>query len=219
MYRLHVIALAASSTTTAPGHRRGGQNREGNQPGFGQAFNDWLKRWGKSVIWLFMLMLLLPLALPTTVLAQGAGTASFDGVLLDTAGKPAPGYPLVLKTPEGQQVQLQGTGEGGSFALSGMPPGNYEVWVLPKGGGKTPLVSHKMALVAGQKARLDIRLTSNAPAAAATTERATGSAGTTEPATRSVDSGMAGFGWIVMSALTIGVVVVLYFRGRSGPRA
>jgi hypothetical protein len=116
---------------------------------------------------------------------------------------------------------MQGTGEGGSFALSGLPPGDYEVWVLPQSVGKTPLVSQKMALVAGQKARVEIRLTSNAPAAEGTSERAAASAGTTEPASGSADSGVAGFSgkMIAMAALAIGIVVALYFGRRSRQRA
>jgi hypothetical protein len=174
----------------------------------------------KSVIWPVVLMFLLPLALPTTALAQGAGTASFEGVLLDTAGQPAPGYPLAMKTPEGQQVVLQGTGDGGSFYLQGLPPGNYELLVLPKEGGKTPLTSTKMTLAAGQKQRLEIRLGSNTPAAQGTAQPTAGSAGTAEPAAGSAEAGVAGFGWrtILIAALGIGLIVALFFGRRSAQR-
>lgn len=160
----------------------------------------------KLVIWPIVPIILLTLAFPTNALAEGAETAGFEGVLLDAAGAPAPDYPMAVKTPEGQRVLFNPTVAGGNFSLSGLPPGNYEVLVLPPDGGQTPLVSKKVTLVAGQKAKLEIRLTSSTPA---------------DPLDSTAGTGLTEFTWrlIVFAALAIGLAVGFYVGVRSRMRA
>jgi len=137
----------------------------------------------KFVFWPVALMFLLTLALPTTAHAAADDQAAFQGVLLDAKGQPAVGNPMAVKTPDGRTVMFRGTGEGGSFGLSGLEPGTYEILALQSKDGKTPLVSQKLTLAAGQKARLEMRLTSSATAA-----NAPAAAGALAPAAGSTDS-------------------------------
>jgi hypothetical protein len=179
----------------------------------------------RFVFWQVALMFLLALALPTTARAAD-NEAAFRGVLLDATGQPAVGNPMALKTPDGQLVTLQGTGEGGSFSLSGLPPGTYEILALQPADGKTPLMSQKVTLAAGQKARVDMRLPSNAAAAntpAANTPAANTPAVAGAPAAGagSTDSGGAGFGWmlsVLAGFATLALCIVSAIRLGRRPR-
>jgi hypothetical protein len=119
----------------------------------------------KFMFWRVALMFLLALALPTTARAAAGDEAAVHGVLLDAAGRPVEGNPMTVKTPDGQLVMMPGTKEGGEFGLTGLPPGTYEFSAMSPGDGKTPLVSQKVTVAAGQQVKVEMRLTSNAPAA------------------------------------------------------
>jgi hypothetical protein len=162
------------------------------------------------VFWPVALMFFLLLALPTTARAAG-DTADLNGVLLDATGQPAEGYPMALKTPDGVRVVIQGTGAGGSFGMGGLPPGAYEILALKKEDQKTPVASQKVTLAAGQKARVEMRLTSNAPTAdtaGAATAATKAAAATPAAAAGSTDSEGAGSGWMISMLAGLGVLAL-----------
>jgi hypothetical protein len=172
----------------------------------------------KFVFWSAALMFLLTLALPTTAHAAAGDQAAFHGVLLDAKGQPAVGNPMAIKTPDGRTVVFKGTGDDGSFGLSGLDPGTYEVLALQPKDGKTPLASKTVTLAAGQKARLEMRLSTNAAAAVAPAipEPPATAAGSKDSEGAGAGSGvwklsmLAGFG-----TLAICLASVIYLGRRS----
>ena len=145
-------------------------------------------------------MFLLALALPTTVLAQTAETADLNGVLLDASGQPAAGYPWKLVTPQGEVIMKPTEGEG-TFGVTGLPPGNYELRVFQPGGSTdNPIASKQVTVAAGHAEQIEIRLGSGALGAAAPT---------TLGATR--------VNWTIVlsAALLLAAAVVFFFTVRS----
>lgn len=117
---------------------------------------------------LVSLILFLALAAPTAALAQAGDTAELHGVVLDASGKPVAGYPLKLVTPQWGQVIMHPTENDGSLAVTGLPPGSYEIRVFqPGGSAETPIASKQVTLAAGQKEQVEIRLSSEDPRGAA----------------------------------------------------
>jgi hypothetical protein len=190
----------------------------------------------KFVFWLAALMFLVALALPTTARAAAGDQAAIHGVLLNATGQPAEGNPMAIKTSDGQTVRLGGTKEGGSFGLEGIAPGNYEILALGP-DGKTPLVSQKVTLTAGQNARVEMRLTPQAPAAktAAVAASQAPAAKTAAVAAKTVAAPVApaaiagstdseGTGFVSMSVLagfaTLAVCVAgaIFFKRRRRPQ-
>lgn len=108
------------------------------------------------------LAFLLALALSTTAVAQNPGTADLSGVVLDASGQPAARYPLKIVTREWGKVIMHPSEDDGSFAVNGLPPGDYELLVFSPGGSPDiPIASKKVTLAAGQKGRLEIRVGSD----------------------------------------------------------
>ena len=127
------------------------------------------------------LFTLLAIALPTTLLAQAAGTGEVRGVLLDTAGLPAKGYQIGLKTPDGNLFLSKATAADGTFVVSGLPPATYQFVAFAPDGGELAVAPRQTTLAAGQKERTELRLTSDkavapgtVPAGAAAAAGATG---------------------------------------------
>ncbi len=84
------------------------------------------------------LFTLLAIALPTTLLAQAAGTGEVRGVLLDTAGLPAKGYQIGLKTPDGNLFLSKATAADGTFVVSGLSPATYQFVAFAPDGENSP---------------------------------------------------------------------------------
>jgi hypothetical protein len=105
------------------------------------------------------LMFLLMLALPATGVAQTKDTADVHGVVLDASGRPAAGYPLRIMTSQWGEVIMHATEDDGSFAVGGLPPGDYELRVFEPGGSPDhPIASKKLTLAAGQAEKIEIRV-------------------------------------------------------------
>jgi hypothetical protein len=98
---------------------------------------------------------------PTAALAQAPGTAEVRGVLLDTAGAPAKGYQIGLKTTDGNLFLSKATLADGTFVIDGLPPASYQLVAFAPDGGEVPVVAKQVALTAGQKERVEIRLASD----------------------------------------------------------
>ncbi len=107
------------------------------------------------------LLALLAITLPTALLAQANGTAEVRGVLLDTAGLPAKGYQIGLKTPDGNLFLSKATAADGTFVVGGLPPATYQLAAFAPDGGELAVVAKQVALAAGQKERVEIRLASD----------------------------------------------------------
>jgi len=107
------------------------------------------------------LLTLLAIVLPTTLLAQANGTAEVRGVLLDTGGLPAKGYQIGLKTPDGNLFLSKATAADGTFVVGGLPPATYQLVAFAPDGGELPVIAKQVALAAGQKERVEIRLASD----------------------------------------------------------
>ena len=152
----------------------------------------------RSVALAFFLSL--ALALPTAALAETAQTADLSGVVLDASGKPAKGYPMKITTQQWGDVIMHPSEDDGTFAVSGLPPGNYELRVFAPGTTENPIASKKVTLAAGQAEKLEIRV--GAVATAGTMLNTTG-----------VD-------WIVVlvGALVVGAILVSLFVMRSQRR-
>jgi predicted secreted protein len=148
-------------------------------------------------------MFLLALVLPDTVLAQ---TADLHGVLLDASGQPASGYPWRLVTPQGE-VNMKATEVDGTFGVTGLPPGNYELRVFAPGrSSDQPIASKHVTVAAGQAEVIEIRLGSDKGGAAA-----------------AATLGATGVNWTIVlsSALLLVAAVVVFFtvRYRQRPAA
>src|SRR5437868_2138715 len=80
---------------------------------------------------LTILFLSLVLNAQSTVLAQSAGstTASITGTVTDEMGALIPGASVTAKNLQTNLARQAKTGEDGSFFLSQLPPGTYEVTV------------------------------------------------------------------------------------------
>lgn len=107
------------------------------------------------------LLSLISILVPTASFAQAPGTAEVRGVLLDTAGAPAKGYQIGLKTADGNLFLSKATLADGTFVVDGLPPANYQLVAFAPDGGEVPVLAKQMALTAGQKERVEIRLTSD----------------------------------------------------------
>ena len=107
------------------------------------------------------LLTLFAILVPTATLAQATGTAEVRGVLLDTGGLPAKGFQIGLKTPDGNLFLSKATLADGTFVVDGLPPATYQLVAFAPDGGEVPVVAKQMALAAGQKERVEIRLASD----------------------------------------------------------
>lgn len=107
------------------------------------------------------LLSVLAFFVPTVSLAQTAGTAEVRGVLLDTAGAPAKGYQIGLKTTDGNLFLSKATPTDGTFVIDGLPPATYQLVAFAPDGGEVPVVAKQVALAGGQKERVEIRLASD----------------------------------------------------------
>ena len=155
------------------------------------------------------LILFLALAVPTAVLAQTEDTAELHGVVLDASGKPVAGYPLTLITPQWGQLIMHPTEDDGTLALTGLPPGNYEIRVFQPGGSTNdPIASKHVTLVAGQKEQIEIRLGSDNPAGSKSEAKLAGEGST-----------LASIGVnrtaIVIAAMVLAALLVVFFVVRS----
>jgi hypothetical protein len=106
------------------------------------------------------LLSMLAVLLPTVSLAQ-APTAEVRGVLLDTAGAPAKGYQIGLKTADGNLFLSKATPADGTFVIDGLPPATYQLVAFAPDGGEVPVLAKQVALTGGQKERVEIRLASD----------------------------------------------------------
>ena len=69
-----------------------------------------------------------------------------------------------IMTPQWGEVVMHPTEDDGTFGVSGLPPGDYELLVFEPGGSTDiPIASKKVTLAAGQKERIEIRLGSDNP--------------------------------------------------------
>lgn len=107
------------------------------------------------------LLTLLALLLPTATLAQAAGTAEVRGVLLDTGGLPAQSFQIGLRTTDGNLFLSKATPADGTFVVDSLPPATYQLVAFAPDGGEVPVLAKQMALAAGQKERVEIRLASD----------------------------------------------------------
>jgi hypothetical protein len=107
------------------------------------------------------LLSLISILVPAATFAQAPGTAEVRGVLLDTAGAPAKGYQIGLKTTDGNLFLSKATPADGTFVVDGLPPATYQLVAFAPDGGEVPVVAKQMALTAGQKERVEIRLASD----------------------------------------------------------
>ncbi len=60
--------------------------------------------------------------------AAAVALTSWDGLLIDSSGKPVAGAVVRLHSPGGRDYQVSTTGDG-KFAFSGIEPGSYELFV------------------------------------------------------------------------------------------
>jgi hypothetical protein len=107
------------------------------------------------------LLSLFAILVPTATLAQATATAEVRGVLLDTGGLPAKGYQIGLKTSDGNLFLSKATPADGTFVIDGLPPATFQLVAFAPDGGEVPVVAKQMALAAGQKERVEIRLASD----------------------------------------------------------
>lgn len=172
----------------------------------------------KSMCRPLVLMFLLVLAVPDDLSAQTKETADVHGVVLDASGRPAMGYPMRIQTPQSGEVIIKPTERDGSFGVDGLPPGNYELRVFEP-GGKTdnPIAAKPVTLAAGQAEKIEIRVGSDHPGAAAGSKSAAGRqlTGTT--------LGAIGANWTAVGifalVLAVGLVAFLVLRVREKARS
>lgn len=141
-------------------------------------------------------LLVLMICLPVTALTQPSTTAEVRGVLLDTGGLPAKGFQVGLKTPDGSLFLSQPTAADGTFAIEGLPPATYQLAAFAPDGGEIPVVSKPVTLAAGQKDRVEIRLSSDK----ATVAGRVPEAGMVAPAAATSSTvGWANVGWAALA--------------------
>lgn len=83
----------------------------------------------------FLFLLILCIAAITPVMAQSAGatTASFTGVVTDQSGASISGAVITIKEVDTNLTREVVSPEAGSFLISQLSPGNYEVTVMAEG--------------------------------------------------------------------------------------
>jgi len=83
---------------------------------------------------LLLLTLLLTLAVPTRVFAQGAGAGSIDGFVTDQAGNPLRGVKVVAESSaqigKGRSAY---TSAEGTFHIGALTPGNFKITATSPG--------------------------------------------------------------------------------------
>jgi hypothetical protein len=101
--------------------------------------------------------------------------ADVEGLLVDAAGQPAPGYSVAIFsadssywTPQSRRVRAVRTGPEGRFRAAGLPPGEYYMiaiadvsqfdWTDPVVLSELSRASYKFTLAEGEKRTQDIKM-------------------------------------------------------------
>ncbi|GAB4371935.1 MAG: hypothetical protein Kow0062_07910 [Acidobacteriota bacterium] len=95
------------------------------------------------------------------ICAQPAGATTpgaLRGVLLDAEGLPAEAHQVGARSAAGDLFLSPPTGPDGSFALTGLPPGEYRLVAFGPDGTEYPLAPASVEVGAGQAVRLELRL-------------------------------------------------------------
>lgn len=111
----------------------------------------------------FLVALVLPLLLASSLLAQGLPTGRLSGKV-SSDGQPLPGVTVTAKSPNLQGTRSSVTGVNGDYALANLPPGAYTVTYEMTGFGT---VARQVSLGASQVETLDVTMGMTAVAAVA----------------------------------------------------
>jgi hypothetical protein len=161
------------------------------------------------------LMFLLGVTFPAVVLAQTEAPADLRGVVLDAFGQPAAGYLMKITTSQWGEVILHPTEKDGTFVVSGLPSGKYEVRVFdPRGNPDSPIASKQVTLAAGQAEKIEIRVGSDNPAAAGSKSAAGRRATRTTLGTAADNWAAAGIFALVLAG---GIVAFFVLRAQRNP--
>ena len=116
----------------------------------------------------------------------------------------------VCEYPQSGEVIINPTEDDGTFGVTGLPPGEYELRVFEPGRiNANPIASKQVTLAAGRNERIEIRLGSGNPGGAAAGSPAKGT-----------PLASTGINWtaVVIAAMVLGAALVVFFAVRAQRR-
>ncbi|HET6975664.1 MAG TPA: TonB-dependent receptor [Pyrinomonadaceae bacterium] len=102
-----------------------------------------------------LFLIVLPLLLPAVIAAQ-THRASVRGTVSDPNGAGIPGATIRLRNTDTDETRTVTSGEEGEYAISSIPPGNYEIEVDANAFAKR---TQQLVLVVNEQRRHDVSLT------------------------------------------------------------
>jgi len=109
----------------------------------------------KTVLSRGLQLLLFAVILCATLLAQGQGTGSIEGVVTDSSGGVIPGAAITIRNLGTNGTRTAVCDERGHFSAELLQPGDYEISATQQGFGEAKV---RVALVVGTVARADLKM-------------------------------------------------------------
>lgn len=115
-----------------------------------------MEKWMRVAAVAVLLAFAVALAMPSSTLAQSAGTGAIVGTVKDQSGAVIPGAEVIVKNVGTGETRRVSTTEAGRYSAPFLVPGNYEV--TARATGFTEVITKNLRLEVGQTLTTDVEM-------------------------------------------------------------